>query len=948
MSSSISNEFFYFDKSLDSGHHDFTGNPLVTTKQRKDFLKNYAYYLERIYDLPEKPQYAVPLQNVYEDLEKMTAVISNPTVSKCICFNKMNASLQHLTSDYEGWSLYTKKASVKKNTLIFSGNDLPPTPAAVYSFDGTKRVKTFSFTVCIDKGYSSTISGGASLTTSAKTVELRSGINDIVKLHFYSNGEFYVRLGNECPYHLKNVLIGNFTFDEPQEVTVKLKEETFSVVFNGTESEDFPLASMLNPDMIFVGSGMFHIGKWEFTPKSLGFEDYEINSFFNKVLKNSQKPIFVGEVELPYQIGTFKNRDMAIILEKSFTVGEFKKAILQLNSLDPGGLVWVNGINIASTDSFESIKVDISEHLIVGENTLKILVFPRAPEVLFNWHRQKDPYNGWFCEEINLTLFNEIEIDNLKVITNQIEESKVNCRITANLTGDLTNCRVRLLLRKIYPEVETNASCLGEFNSDKNFSTTVSFEAELWTPDTPNLYEVRLIVIDENGNSIDDATVETGFRIIEQKNGDILLNGKKIILTGALLMQFLPPYSETSATHICPKTYEVLWQEMMVKKMNGNTMRIHILGYGTNDVRYARIADRLGLMLIWTTRYIDSVEQLALQPDWAAKDGYIRQIEDRFNHPSIIMWEGSNEYHPSLKDIDIIYEKFVTAVKEVDNTRIICPVSHLYYAGDSYPIPNCAYYNDDGTTDHNGSPVKANPYWCDSSVIRSAHTYSILLGYGTNWERLRKQAWSMQKELTESKNHAYIVSEFAVIGRQNPTTPEAMEYFNEYSYEFRDEINSGLVFSKDEWKTSQAYQALAAKVAVQIMRLNNIDGMLWCCLMGGANDAGYLKPPIDCYGYPKLAFYTLREGYQELYVSTDNVDIIKGSGFEIAPVIYGTKTGNVYTLCVSIVNMDGNEISKKVYEGVTSNGSSLKLPLWKPEISENGYYGLRFNLQGNN
>ena len=132
------------------------------------------------------------------------------------------------------------------------------------------------------------------------------------------------------------------------------------------------------------------------------------------------------------------------------------------------------------------------------------------------------------------------------------------------------------------------------------------------------------------------------------------------------------------------------------------------------------------------------------------------------------------------------------------------------------------------------------------------------------------------------------------------------------------------------------------------MRLNNIDGMLWCCLMGGANDAGYLKPPIDCYGYPKLAFYTLREGYQELYVSTDNVDIIKGSGFEIAPVIYGTKTGNVYTLCVSIVNMDGNEISKKVYEGVTSNGSTLKLPLWKPEISENGYYGLRFNLQGNN
>lgn len=958
MKTAVSHEFFYYNKQLGPQHHDFTNTNSLPLAQRMEFLTNYAEYMERSYHIPRTPRLVVDDEEIAEALHELNDVKVFPRVSKHLELGTMQASLQHVYSEYQGWSLYTKKTSVIDDSIVFDGEEIAPTPAAVYTFDSQERLQKFAFSLYMDSKYAAPISGVIGDCTPGRTVELRAGIHDIVKLQFYSNGTWYVRVGNECPYHLKNICMGDFAFDELLNFTILLGEEDFKVVFNGTESENFPVSSKLNPDILFIGSGMFRVGRWDFIPVSLKFDSREITEFFAP--KTCASEAFasdvvceaelesLGEVTLPYRVGTYENRDKALVLEKTFDVAVLMHAILNISSLDPGGCVWINETCVADTDRFESMHLDVSSNLRVGENHLKIVVNPRAPEVLFNWHRQTDAYNGWFCEEVSLDCFHEVQIDKVTVLPISVEGNEITCKVSADLntlkSDGLEDYHVMVYLRKVHPVAEQDAICVGNFDASETFSQTLTFTADAWTIQNPNLYEVRIAVCDADGQAIDDTAVETGFRIIEQKDGDILLNGEKIILTGALTMQFLPPHHETPATHICPRTEQIVAQELMVKKMNGNTLRMHILGYGSNDARYARIADRLGLMLIWITRYIDSVEQMALQEEWAAKDGYIRQISERLNHPSIIIWEGSNEFHPSLDDIDRICNQFVPAVKSVDTTRMICPVSHLYYAGDSYRTPGCAFYNDAGTKDHDGNPVQASPYWTDPLVIRSAHTYHILLGYGTTWDRLRTQAWSMQKELVESKEHAYMVSEFAVIGRQNPDTPEAQEYFNDYSYEFADERASGVVFTKEQWKQSQAYQALAAKADVQMMRIQGIDGMLWCCLQGGANDGGYLKPPIDCYGYPKLAFYTLREGYQELFVATDNIDVVKGDGFRLTPEIYGIKKGEKYRLTARVTDYKGEAIVLHVFEGVAEADYRIKLPTWQPRLPENGYYGVRFEL----
>ncbi len=937
-----SHDFFYYSSDFKKEHNDFTGDDCFSADSRRDFLKNYAKFLKDYYKLPEISREVITDEELKGEMGGIDLSSTLPQVSQKIELNLMNAFLQEKPQQYKGWQLYINKVRVDDNRVVFETDNLPPTASVSYYFDNKDRLCEFRFSFNMSKEYNVQIPGGILDTTYGRTVELRAGIEDVVKLQFYSDGRCYARLGNTCPYHLKNVYIGDFEFEKEQTVKVKLGKKDFTVELNGIVSDSLALSSELNPDTLFVGCGMFNVGEWSFRPSSLTFGTTAINSFFerNREVKEIEP---LGEVMLPFSVGGYDNRNKYLILEQEFVCPTDKKAFLNIESLDPSGSVFINNRLVAKTNGFDSFRTEITDFLRPGKNYIKIIVDPRAPEVLFNWHRQKDAHNGWFCNTVWIDCYNSIEITNAEVLPLSVENNNILCKFMANVS---TDCSIKAYIRKIFPLKAETEAFIGELDVKNNKAeATLSFNADAWTPETPNLYAVRLVATDKDGKVVDDAVCETGFRTICQKGGKLLLNGKSIVLTGALLMQFLPPHSETPITHICPTTEQVLWQELMVKRMNGNTMRIHILGYGTNDERYARIADRIGLMLIWTTRYIDSVEQMALQDYWAAKDGYLKQVKDRINHPSIIMWEGTNEYHPTLSDIDRIYEAFVPAVKTVDTTRLLSPISHLYYAGDMIPRPSCAFYNDAGTADHFGNPVTASRYWTDELVVRSAHTYEVLLGYGTPWRKMRNQEWSMQKELFESKNHAYIVSEFAVTARQNPNSPKAKEFFNKYSYELPDEDVLGFRFKEEEWEMSQAYQALAAKFNVKVMREHGVDGMLWCCLMGGANDAGYLKPPIDCYGYPKFAFYTLKEGYNKLYAADSSLDALRPQGFEICPTLFGTEEDKEYNLTVTLTDNSGKALEELSFNKIKGNGGNITLPLWKPELQDNGYYALLFKIE---
>lgn len=856
-------EFIYYNEDF-TGKENFSGefSPANVT-QRKEYLTEYAKFLKEEYGLTDLPKKAVEDSELGELAKKYA--FTNRKNKNILYFNEMRASIKPFRSPYRNWTFYSFGVKEKDGVLEFSDGITPPVPAAKYEFGGDGRLSAVEFSFYTDK-FEKLSARAAVNNVRGRTFEIRSGIYTVIKLHLLTDGNLYYLDGSKRGTHPTFVFLSKCEAGQWTKIKIRLRENDCDVLVGNEEKlRSQNLYTDKIPDNFFVSGGMIPFGDWKLRMDALQLEKKAISEFFIPTTSETVEETDCGMVKLPYAIGTFVNKDNALIFRKNFDISLKKRAKLVIKSIDPCGFVYLNGVLIYQAENFLKKEISVEKYLKEKNNLLEIVVLPRAPEVFYQWHKHSDPYNGWFFSGAYVESYDDAYVEDLFVTTNCILEQSVKATVYAKFYGQGV---ADIYLRKIYPTVENEIKIDSTpFSGETLFAKQYELAVALWDTENPNLYE---LVIKVNDNY--EKSIETGFRIIEQKNGEIHLNGKRIFLNGALSMQFLPPHEETPVNHLCPSDEQIVMQFEQIKRMSGNTLRMHFLGYGSNDERYARFADRMGVMLIWTTRLIDSIESVFLNDEWAMKDAYIEQVKDVRQYPSIIMWEGSNEACGRFPQIDKMYDEFVSAVKSVDKTRLLCPCSHLYYGGGLYDdsADNCEYYQENGLADQNMQSVKSSWGWLDKDVVRSAHTYAITLGYGCEWDWMVNQDWATQSAMLESKQHAYIVSEYSIIGRACTETKEAKEYFNPDSYELINEYTSlGVQLSNEEYELSQAHQALCALYANKRMRTLDVDGMLWCCLQGGANDGAYLKPILDFYGYAKLGYYVLKDTYRQNYCVLD-------------------------------------------------------------------------------
>ena len=934
-------DFIKFDKNYVGKYGDFSGSDSIfSDKDRVDFLTNYSNFLCAKNDIGHDGKYykVVEDDEILELKSKIDYDIE-PKVRRRVNLKNFNASKYRIKSD-NGWFYYS--GAYQENGIIkLCDNYASSSACAKYEFT-CEKINKISYSVYIpDDFINSNIPYGDTkplAITSGRIVEFRKGVSDVLKLQFFPNGEVFIRDGSKERYHPDDVWVGKFLVNTWNLIEIVFLENTFKVFINGeNKSKEIRYTNNLVPDTIFVSGGRYPVGSWEFKLE-------EIDGIYSQIVEADSIVEKIGEVELPYVFGSLKNKDCKLILS---TTIDYNGGIanLHIGSLSPSGEVYVNGEKHLAVNNFAAFETDITEKLKLGSNEIQIVVFPRAPEVPYPWHRHDDPYNGWFCRDIYIDFLQDAVIKDVKIATTKILENNVCVDFSCDIAyAGKDELDVKILLAKSYPATSEEMTIYQGKATCGKFFEKLAFEALPWTIEEPVLYGVR-VIISKDGKEIDDFVTETGFRTICQENGDILLNGKKIILTGGLIMQFLPPYEEIMLNHLCPSFSQILMQMQEIKKMNGNTARLHQLGYGTNDSRFASICDRLGVFLIWTTAYIDSLETVAWGRGWKQKDLFVEQIKEVINHPSIIMWEGSNEFHATASNFDPLFDEFVDAVKKVDQTRILCPCSHMYYGGGLYGNKGF-YYQDDGKYDQDFNQVESSYGWKDPLVIRSGHTYEILLGYGENWKTFREQKWKSQNALFNSKDHAYIISEFAVIGRQDDTTPDSKIFINKNSYELPDE--TGVVANIDDLKPfnlSQAHQALCAYNTVKYMRAKGADGLLWCAMRSGANNGSYLKPPIDFQGYAKHAFFALKEGYANTICFNDSVDVMVGADYSICPTISGAKNNSIYDVTINVINARGDVVDSKSYKSLKPDNYTYKLDKWIPKINENGYYSIEYIVE---
>jgi len=162
-----------------------------------------------------------------------------------------------------------------------------------------------------------------------------------------------------------------------------------------------------------------------------------------------------------------------------------------------------------------------------------------------------------------------------------------------------------------------------------------------WTAETPNLYRLVLTLSDAAGKTIETVSHNVGFRKVEIKNAQLLVNGQPILIKGVNRHEHDPETGHAVSLE------SMIRDVALMKHFNINTVRT---SHYPDDPRWYDLCDRFGLYVIDEAN-IESHgmgyggESLAKDPKW--KDAHVdrmrRMVERDKNHPSIIIWSMGNE-----------------------------------------------------------------------------------------------------------------------------------------------------------------------------------------------------------------------------------------------------------------------------------------------------------------
>ena len=161
---------------------------------------------------------------------------------------------------------------------------------------------------------------------------------------------------------------------------------------------------------------------------------------------------------------------------------------------------------------------------------------------------------------------------------------------------------------------------------------------KLWSVEHPYLYTLCLQLQKADGTVVEQVTQKVGFRTINIKNGQLLINGEAIKIRGVNRHEH-DPYTARVMTE-----QRMLQDLRLMKQANINAVR---LAHYPNCPRWYELCDSMGMYVMdeadCETHGLRGT--LASTPDWgdAFLDRAIRMAERDKNHPSIIFWSLGNE-----------------------------------------------------------------------------------------------------------------------------------------------------------------------------------------------------------------------------------------------------------------------------------------------------------------
>ena len=338
------------------------------------------------------------------------------------------------------------------------------------------------------------------------------------------------------------------------------------------------------------------------------------------------------------------------ILKEPNAVGSYRRTIkvpaewngreiyLHFNGLYSAAYVWVNGQKVGYTQGPNNdAEFDVTRYLKLGKENLVCVEVYRWSDGSYIEDQDMFRMSG-IHRDVYLEARQKLHVQDVK-LSSAMEEpycsAKLNIDIALqNLSKKATNARIDVEV--INPSGKTIKTANLQVTSMKKGiqPRSLQFEVqnpELWSAEKPNLYTVNIAV----GGDI--YTQKYGFRKIENRDGRVFINGKRIMFKGVNRHDTHPVYGKAVPME------SMIEDVLMMKRNNINTVRTC---HYPNDPRMYALLDYYG---IYTMDEADvechGNHSLSKTPSWQAQyiDRQVRMVLRDRNHPSVIFWSMGNE-----------------------------------------------------------------------------------------------------------------------------------------------------------------------------------------------------------------------------------------------------------------------------------------------------------------
>ena len=402
-------------------------------------------------------------------------------------------------------------------------------------------------------------------------------------------------------------------------------------------------------------------------PSNWELQGYDVPIYTNIIYPFPKNPPYIGGGYNP--VGTYR---------KSFTIPskwKDKEVILHFGSISGYARVFVNGKEAGMTKAAKTpAEFNITSLLKPGENLLAVQVF--------RWH------DGSYLEDQDFWRLSGIERD---VYLQAMPAFSIwDYFIQGGLDEKYQNgtFQSEVILRDFDGRKPSQAELtltLSDAAGKQVFSqskkvesnqTSIRFNANIrnvkkWSSESPYLYRYMLKLHDKTNNETSVISGKTGFRRVEIKDAQLLVNGNAVLFRGVNVHEH-----HDTLGHVPDKA--TMRKDIALMKQN-NINAVRMSHYPHADYLY-QLCDEYGLYVVDEANIethhmgaefqapFDRSKHPAYLPEWAPAhmDRIKRMLEVNKNHTSVVMWSMGNE----CGNGEVFHDAY-TWIKERDSSRVV-------------------------------------------------------------------------------------------------------------------------------------------------------------------------------------------------------------------------------------------------------------------------------------